>query len=402
LDQSQIFRKKIKESFLSKVENNEKIIKFYVEKVFTVWVVSNYFGRDVYEIWSGFTKSPNLGIYCFTGDCVEKNEYLSHVNTSLKLIIDPISILTLISLKIEDVILNHFGKFGVAQSTIDLFQHIKLKQSFVSSENQMYIIYKDGDIFFQKVSDDAVKEGIQKIEHILDWIYTNCEIIPCKKALSIKRDRKKEYDRLFGRAFIDTILIAGEQGHLLYSEEQIIRNLAKQDFSIYGIWTQGLLFYCLNSNLIQKNRFNEKTIELANLHYYHTVIDPYVLLEAAKKSAWKIDYSFLSILNLLGNKHCNENSALNVSSQFIYLLYSESIPLEDFCILFFSLLNILVKGRWPPSVLNKLRIGIMNTFDVFSSDVVFEIFSLIETWEMVYYGYCNSSLRSSTPYRKIA
>ena len=382
------FRKKIKESILPNVENNEKIIKYYTERVFTVWNVASTCRREIYEIWLGCTKNPNLGIYCFIGNQVEKNESLSYLKRNLKLIIDPISILTLTSLNIEDIILNHFGKFGVAQSTVDLFQYIKLKQS-LDSKDHMSIIYKDGDIFFQQITADAIQEYIKKIQNILDWIYTNCEVMPCKKALSIKREKKKEYDNLFGRAFIDTILIASEEGNLLYSEEQLIRNVSKQEFNTHGIWTQGLLFYCLSNNIIQKDQFNEKTIELANLHYYHTVIDPCVLLEAAKKSDWKMDYLFISVLNILGSKHCDENSALNVSSQFIYLICKERIPIEDFYILFFSLLNTLVEGRWPPSVSNNLKIKIVKIFDPFSSDIVVKILKLIDTWEIIYYGYYN-------------
>ncbi|MDD3247969.1 MAG: hypothetical protein PHF18_14150 [Methanosarcina sp.] len=385
----EVFMKKIKESFLLNAQHKEKAIKYYLEKRFAIWDVASICGRDIYELWSSFIKDPNLGIYCFTGNRVEQNESLSYLKRNLRLIIDPISVLTLISLNVGDIILNHCGKFGVAQSTIDLFQHIKLKQSGMSSRDHMSIIYKDGDIFFQQITADAMQEYIEQIQNILDWIDTNCEVMPCKKALSIKREKKKEYDNLFGRAFIDTILIASEEGNLLYSDEQIIRNLAKQDFNTYGIWTQSLLFYCLNENLIQKDQFNEKTIELVNLHYYHTVIDSNVLLEAAKKSGWKMDYPFISVLNILGSKYCDENSALNVSSQFIYLICKERIPIEDFYILFFSLLNTLVEGRWPPSVLNNLKIKIVKPFDLFSSDVVVEILKLIETWDIIYYGCCN-------------
>jgi|GEM_PF-1949774 len=378
------FKNKIKEGILKNVEHNEKIIKYYTEKVFAIWNVANISHREIYEIWLGFTKNPNLGIYCFTGNHVEKSKSLSYIKRNSKLIIDPISILTLISLNIKDTILTHFGKFGVAQSTIDLFQDIKLKQSLYSRDH-MSILYKDGDIFFQQITESSMQEYIEKIQNILDWIYTNCEVMPCKKALSVKRKKKKEFENLFGRAFIDTILIASEEGNLLYSEEQIIRNVAKQEFSTDGIWTQGLLLYCLSNNIIQKEQFNEKTIELANLHYYHTIIDSYVLLEAAKKSNWKMDYPFISVLNILGSKHCDENSALNVSSQFIYLICMEKVPIEDFYILFFSLLNTLVEGRWPPSILNNLKTKIIKTFDPFSSDSVVKILKLIDTWNLIYY-----------------
>lgn len=382
------FVTKIKEITFRNMEHNEKAVKFYHEKRFTIWDVASTCGRDVYEIWSSFTKDPNLGVYCFTGNPVEQSESLSNLKRNLKLIIDPISILTLISLNIGDEILKYFGKYGVAQSTIDLFQEMKVKESRTCSRDQMSIIYKDGDIFFQQVTADSIQEKIEKLEHVLDWVRIYCDVMPCKKVLSIKREKRKEYYNLLGRAFIDTIFVASEEGNLLYSDEQIIRNVAKEEFNIYGIWTQGLLFYCRSENLIQKDLFYEKTIELANLHYYHTVIDSYILLEAAKKSSWKVNYPFINMLNMLGKKHCNEDSALNVSSQFIYLICKERISLDEFYILFFSVLNTLVDGRWYPSVINKFKIRIINTCKFFSSEAIVGILELIETWEIIYYGHC--------------
>src|SRR5665647_994494 len=112
----------------------------------------------------------------------------------------------------------------------------------------------------------------------MEWIQINCEVLPCNKALSIKREKRTELDNMIGRAFTDTILIASEKGNILYSEEKIIRDIARLEFNVSGIWTQALLVYLSDDGFVEKHQYNRKTIELVDLNYHHTSINPEILL----------------------------------------------------------------------------------------------------------------------------
>lgn len=377
---------KIKEIARLNSEHNKKVIGLYLEKRLTVWNVSKFCHKNVFDIWFDFTKDPDLGINCSVGSHSERMDAFNHITTDLRLVIDPLSLFTLFTLDIGDTIINCFGKMGVAQSTIDLFQQAILEQSRMYCKDHGVLTCNGDAVCLQEVSEESIMRRIEKLKCILEWTLKNCEILPCKKALSIKREEKKKYDMLIGRAFVDTILISCEEGNILYSEEKGLRDIAKEKFDTYGIWTQALLAYCLNRGFIEKSQYNKKIIELANLYYYHTSIDSEILVEAAKKANWKLAYPFINVLKILDGKNCDENSALNASLHFIRLIWEEQIPIEDFDLLFMSTLNTVVSGRMSPeTIIYKLKIMITNRLDLFSLEDGIEIFELIKKWEMNYY-----------------
>ncbi|AKB75020.1 hypothetical protein MSLAZ_1759 [Methanosarcina lacustris Z-7289] len=375
---------KIKKMARLNFERDEKIRKLYTDKKIPFGCTANLYHRNVFEIWFDFTKDSRLGIYSSTG-YNEIEKALGHIKKDLKLIVDPISILTIVSLDIGETIKNHFGKLGIAQSTVDLFQQIMIEQNRINSRSDSVLIYYNDEIFMQKVSEESKKEITEKLNSVLEFIRTSCEVLPCNRALSLNRKKKIECDKSIGRAFTDTILIAGEEGNVLYSEEKTLRDIAVQEFETYGICTQALLFYCLNNGVIEKDLYEEKTIELINLNYHHTSINPEILLCAAKKTQWKLTIPFTHVLKILEGGNCNEDPALELSLNFIYLIWKERIPIDNFYVIFMSTLNSMVEKRWAPSMINKLKNAVIRRFGLFSSEDKIEILELIEIWEMIYY-----------------
>jgi transcription elongation GreA/GreB family factor/predicted Zn-dependent protease len=375
---------KIKEMARLNFEREKKIRKLYTDKKIPIGSIANLYHRSIFDIWCAFTKNSQLGVYCSTG-YNEIKKSLEHIKTEPQLIIDPLSILTVVSLDIMEMIKNHFGKLGVAQSTVDLFQQIVIEQNRMNSRSRSILVYHDNNVFMQEVSEESKQKETEKLNSVLKFIHKNCEILPCNRALYLNSKKKIEYNENIGRAFIDTILIAGEKGNVLYSEEKTIRDIAKREFETNGIWTQALLTYCLDNGVIEKDLYNEKTIQLISLNYYHTSINSEILLEAAKKAKWKLAFPFTQTLKVIEGKNCDENSALKLSLDFICSIKKEHIPIEDFNLLFMNTLNLLVEGRWAPSMINKLKIEVTKTFDLFSLKDKIEILELIEVWEMIYY-----------------
>jgi hypothetical protein len=135
----------------------------------------------------------------------------------------------------------------------------------------------------------------------------------------------------------------------------------------------------------QKHQYNRKTIELVDLNYHHTSINPEILLDAAKQAKWKLVSPLINVLKILEGKNSTEDSALNLSTSFIHLTLKENIKADEFYMLFMNLLNVIVKGRWAPSTIRKFKTIIMKRFDLFPLEDRIKILDLIGIWEMVYY-----------------
>lgn len=196
--------------------------------------------------------------------------------------------------------------------------------------------------------------------------------------------RKRELDDLFQPSFIDTLLIASQPGYLLFSDDEQLRLYAKTgfnsdtgiDFDIDGVWTQVVLEHCVNKNLLDRTEYNKMTIKLVCSNYYHTEFDAEVLMEAARQSDWKPTEPYNSLVKVLGSQGVSLSSALNVATNFLFQLWTQSIVHSRSIDLTHALLDELTFRRRPRAVLMELADQVLDKFE-FHPLAAREVISLI-------------------------
>jgi len=333
---------------------NLQVEQFYKEGKLTVGAFANLIGRSVLGVWSGMISKSEVGIRCCLGNVEERNQAISLLNNKPKLIVDIISLMTLHGINAENIIVKNFDKLGIAQSTIDLLQCAIDEGKGIKSRGFTTIGKEENQFTKQRIDAENVRSGTEDLESILRWVENSCEIIPCDAALNMKRDRKQHLDRMMGSSFIDTILIASKSGNLLYSDDERLRSFAKREFNVDGAWTQIVLMYCLNTNVLEKANYNEMIVKLVCSYYYHISIDPDILIEAARQSQWSPSQPYTTVIQALGGKFSDEVSALIVAVNFLYELWKQ-LPLaqqRDYLIL--SLLDAITAERNRRVTLNRL------------------------------------------------
>ena len=375
---------KIKDLAIKNYEKNKKISELYTQRRLTVGAIAVNIQKNVFDIWSNFTKQSDLGIYCAKGSSDEREQALNQIHDTNKLIVDPISLSTMIELSVGNLIINNFGKLGIAQSTIDSLQEVIWKNKGIPSKGFMSLVGQGENVSVLEVSAESIQKKIKKYEKILDWIRINCEIIPCEAALKIRRSKREECNGILGQPFVDTILIASQEGNILYSDDALLRTIAKDKFNVGGVWTQILLMDCLGRKAIENESYHKMVIDLVNLNYHHTSVNSRVIIEAAKQANWKLEYPFVNVLEILRINHSDEWSAFKVSVDFTSLLWKEQIEIENRNWIFFNLLTILTTGRLAPPIIEKFKYSIIDRFD-FSQIDKKNIIELIELWELIFF-----------------
>jgi len=361
-------------------DRNLQIEKFYREGKLTVGAFANLVGRNVLDVWGGLINNPDLGVVCCIGSAEERNRASSVIADGGKLIADPISIMTLHIINAGDLVVKRFGKVGIAQSTVDLLSDTITERKGIQSKGFM-IVSKEGDKFVrQEISAEDIKRNLEHLEKVMDWISVNCEIIPCEAALSVKRQQRQQLEQLIGSSSIEAILIASEPGHILYSDDERLRSLAKREFNTDGVWTQVLLMKCLDGGILDRGKYNESIIQLSNYSYRHTSIDAYVLIEAARQSGWSPKPPYTTILRILGGQYSNESSALIVGTNFLYELWKQPAILaqrRDQTIL--ALLDAITSRRNPRVIMEKLTKLLKRRFFIIPLALK-EVLSVMDMW----------------------
>ncbi|MGB8698540.1 MAG: hypothetical protein WCD18_03910 [Thermosynechococcaceae cyanobacterium] len=189
------------------------------------------------------------------------------------------SLITLHRLGAADDVVRILGKFGIAQSTIDLFQSmIEISQGLHRDGFATVGVENEQGIWHEFSSENVSQQKIA-FERITDWIKENCVVLPCDRALDIVKDERDKLSKHINPAFIDTVLIAGEPGRVLYSDDQWLRWYARSDSGVPGVWTQVVLKYCLVRRNSNESLYCKATLGLAshgykvsrknNLNYYN-------------------------------------------------------------------------------------------------------------------------------------
>ncbi len=378
-DSSEIDDKERFRPMLDKVDQQYEIIRqieeLYQDKYLTIGFFTNLAGGNSLDTWSSLMANPKLGIRCSIGNTEERNNALSLLNQhNLKLVVDIISLITLHCLDAANIVVDTFGKLCIAQSTIDELQRIISEREGMWSKREGMIVGKKGNRYVKQIiNPEETKHGIEYLKKITDWIRKNCEIGQATVGLEINQLRRRELNSRLQQHFLDTILLASQPGHLLFSDDGHLRHYAKTNFNketatnfqIDGVWTQVLLEHCVKQKLLDKVDYDEMTIKLVCSRYYHTAFDADLLLEIAKRANWTLLEPYNSFMLALGAERMNLNSALDVTADFLFKLWDTSALFRQKEFLTLGLLTGLTFGRNTHTILKQLESRIQNRYILF-------------------------------------
>jgi tetratricopeptide (TPR) repeat protein len=359
------------------------IEKLYQERKLTIGAFSILAGKDIMQVWNRLISSPEPGVIACNGSFEERQLADSFIISQVKLIADLVAIMTLHAIGVSDFMVKRFGKIGIAQSTVDALSKTITELKGIQAKGFM-VIGKEGDQFVrQEISVEDIKRNLGYLENILKWIGTSCEILPCKAALTMKRNQRQQLEKTIGLSSIETVLIASEAGSVLYTDDERLRSLARSEFKVNGVWTQVLLMSCLKEGTLDRGKYNDFVIQLASLNYRHTSIDAFVLVEAARRSGWTPKPPFTTILKVLDGQHSNAGSALIVGTTFIYELFKQTMLPQQRDQLILALLDTITSKRNPGIVLTRLKKDIEKKFYLIPLSLT-QVSSVIEAWQKLH------------------
>ena len=161
-------------------EASRRIEEFYNEYAPPIGVFANLRGGSILDTWGLLMSKPDLGIRCSVGNLEEVKQALALLEDGqFKLIVDPISLMTIHCLGAADTVVKAFGKLGIAQSTIEELQCVINEREAMWSEREGMSVGKQGDRYVKFViTPEQVRRDIDFLKGIVKWTWENCDILP--------------------------------------------------------------------------------------------------------------------------------------------------------------------------------------------------------------------------------
>lgn len=320
-----------------KNERTSHLEKIFKEKWIPLNLLSEGANSNILDTWRYVVNNPELGLRCYTHSNQENNA-IKLLKTNRRLVIDLVSLFTIHELDVKENIINAFGKLGIVQSSIDVLNQILYQVSANRGRKYITTAWINGKPVGRDVTPEDTERSIKYLEELIQWVKSNCEILPCYAALDFNRGSRNKLNESLGKSFSDTLLVSSEQGNLLYSDDCAIRRLAKLEYDVDGVWTQGVLDECLKRGKLKEKDYNNAVAKLIHFGYYSTIYNADTLLAAAEKSNWLPlkDYTYLIDVITKENtdlseidKMENQRILIQILSGFIYKLSVQSISKEQ-------------------------------------------------------------------------
>jgi tetratricopeptide (TPR) repeat protein len=345
-----------------------QILDYYKKGRITVGIISNYLNKSIIEIWSFLIQDSNLGLINNTGNKNEIHIANSFFNFGKKIIIDQITLNTLVNLKIDKDLLLKVDKFYISQTVIDEINQYK-SEIDLFKEQSGFTIIKNGDDFKKIEITPKIKESqLSYLNELLIFVNDFCQIIPLDAEALSKINDYQNFKKTLGVSSINSILLAKQEDGILYSDDFVLRNLAKTEFDINGIWSQFYLQKLFINNILSSDNYYDYVISLSDMNYIHTSINAEIIIHSLKKSNWILTASCIKLLSVLNGNNSDTISAIMVTVDFTFHLWNQMISdtLRDNLLI--GLINQLFKFRDIHHTKNLLLIALQNKFRLLPID----------------------------------
>lgn len=354
---------------LDQTENfDRQVFTFYHQKLFTIGTCAQILGQNPLKFWSIVFGNPDFGIYSISSIHTELQVAYNLLEKGIGIVVDLVSLLSLASIKKLELLEALPNRKIISRSAIELIDELLREYKGISSKGYLTIGKINGEYVKEYISKEQIDTNRIHYEFLLNWAEKNCDVLPCNEALTLNALRKEELDKTFGKAFIDSILLAKEHGYLFLAEEETLRSIALNDFQVKGFPSYALLDYCRIHGFINFGSFIEEIAKLIGLGFKYLPINSEILLKCADMSGYQPAFPFNLAIRTLDSSISSENSSIHVTADFIYKLYASPTLPHMRSNLIVTILSVLVASRNFIVVLQKLIILIELKFKLLQKE----------------------------------
>lgn len=352
----------------------------YIEKSIPIGMFANLIQKNIIEVIEYAMGNEKLGVRCCCGTAKEREAAISLLAGKPKIIIDLLSLIVLHRLGLADKVVAAFGKLGMARSTLEELLAFREEKRLHEKDGILRVDSQDGELVGHQISSEQVKKQVEEVGAILEWVKRNCDLLPVQEALGINTKIKNEFDRILGKSFVDSILLAKQPGCLLYSDDASLREMAYALYGFEGIWTQALLMYCQHEGALEKEGYNSATIKLTCSNFKFISIDADILDEAYKMSGYHFDKELKYMISKLTESHVSIDTMIRVSVEFVFKILRRTIRPHQYDVIIFALMDYMAKGRSTLGILRMLLAEVEKQ-NPFNTKLRQEALGIIKKWK---------------------
>lgn len=345
----------------------------YTKQGIPLSTFAHIIGRSIIDIWLVFIETPGERLFSATGSLEEAEAQRQALAASTSVVVDLLSLLTLVHVSLEEVVVQRFDTILMPQALLD--QLHEYEQELDGSQPRGTVGSSGGQRYFLEIPPEYYDRKREFVNKVLAFVRDKVQIHPTMGLI----EAEQELVTTLGEAATASILLAKEHNLPLYSDDLRIRTVAHQHWQVSGFDTQTVLRDVRTRNLLRSASYYNALSRLAQSNYQFVRIEAEALVFILEQNGMAITEEVRSLFKLLHGPECTPDSATQVIAEVIKQIWIKSVLHRRKLFILDLALTTLFTGRRPASVIPALKVQLWQKFRLISH-LLPEILDNVDYW----------------------
>ncbi len=337
------------ETILDTVKQRELAIKrvrqVYDEHPMSLHLFGERFNQNAYIGLASLAQEDGQYVKCTFGTPKERTEAEFALQTASHIVVDITAIATIRLLGLDELLLNtQRFHFRMSEGTFDELQETLLGDLF-STGTSATISYNNGvPSFVEQTAEQKAQRRTQE-QAFLEKLKESVEIVPAIKFSAVEPERREPLEQMFGQYGAETMMLAAEPHSVLWTDDLVQAQLAKNEFGVKRAWTEVLVELAFASGDVSRDKRDRAIAGLIGMEYSVTPFDSPSLLKAieiADQIPWRTPLK--QFVRIFENPTDNVQPLFAILIETIGKLYREEYLAETKCRIVTTFLSALWKN----------------------------------------------------------
>ena len=187
----------------------------------------------------------------------------------------------------------------------------------------------DQGYYYQDVDPDHADAQAERFNRFVAFILEKCETRSCSEVIDLEPDYREQLLTVFGQHGLESMLLARAPGHVLWTEDTVVSDVALTEFGTRRVWTQVVLEHAANTGIVAQELFLSVSAKLVGLGFRTTTFNQSVIIKAGTMCEWDADrWPFSKILEQFANETIPVPDVLGLAAVTTVAMYKEALLVE--------------------------------------------------------------------------
>jgi tetratricopeptide (TPR) repeat protein len=343
--------------FLDQRAQQQPDIKaLYTQQPLPLSTFAQMIGRSIIDVWLAFVDSPTERIFSSDGTNLEAEIQMQVVASTKSIVVDLMSLLTIVHLSLEEVVIQRFDKILIPQALLDQLQ--EYEQELAGPQPTATVGSSGGQRYFLDIPPEYVEQKRELLDKVLAFVRNNVQVMPAMGLIETDQD----FVEMLGEAATASILLAKEQNVALYSDDLRLRMVAYQQWQVKGFDSQSILSELHHRAILNKDAYYKALSKLVQSNYHFIRIDVDALIFILEQNRMEITTEVRDLFKLLHGPDCELESAVIIIAELIKRIWLRSILQHQKLFILDFALTTLFAGRRAATVVPMLKAQLWRSF----------------------------------------